>query len=389
MAVQIDHELSARIAALGGNPSVGLVHDYLLVTRGAERAFSAIAACWPNTPIYTLLYDERGVDGRFDPGRVRTSYLQRLGPRQRHFRALLPFFPHATERLPVQEHDLIISSSSAFAHGVRPRPGAIHVCYCYTPFRYAWHEYERTLADASRLTRPVLKRLLDRIRAWDVRAAARVSHFIAVSETSRRLIAEHYGREARVIPPPVEVHRFSIGEPEDFLLLVSQLNLHKRAEVALEAARRAGTPIRVVGDGPDRRRLKRLYGDNAQFLGRISDAELAQLYARARALVVPSIEEFGIAAVEAQAAGRPVIAPAVGGATETVIDGETGVLVPPDDVDAFAEAMRETDFDRFDPARLRANAERFSVPVFKERFIAEVGRLAGNGGSGDHGEAVP
>lgn len=371
---------------MGGKLSVGLVHDYLLVTRGAERAFSAIAACWPGTPIYTLLYDERGVDGRFEPSRVQASYLQRLHARQRHFRALLPFFPRATERLPVQEHDLIISSSSAFAHGVRPRPGATHICYCYTPFRYAWHEYDRTLAEAPRYARRSLELVLERIRRWDLSAAARVSHFIAVSETSRRLIEQYYKRDARIISPPVEVDRFSIGEPEDFVLLVSQLNIHKRADVALEAARRAGKPIRVVGDGPERRRLARLYGDSAEFLGRISDDELADLYARTQALVVPSVEEFGIAAVEAQAAGRPVIAPGVGGATETVIDGETGVLVPPDDVDAFTEAIRETDFDRFDPARLRENAERFSVPVFKERFIAEVDRLVGNGGSDGHGE---
>jgi glycosyltransferase involved in cell wall biosynthesis len=359
-----------------------------LVTRGAERAFAVIAACWPDTPIYTLLYDEHEVGARFERHRVHTSYLQRVGPRQRHFRALLPFFPHAIERLPVQEHDLIISSSSAFAHGVRPRPGAVHVCYCYTPFRYVWHEYDRTLAHASRFTRPALKLMLDRIREWSLRAAAHVSHFIAVSETSRQLIAEHYGRDARVISPPVEVDRFSIGEPEDFLLVVSELTRHKRAEVALDAARRAGTPIRVVGDGPERRRLQRLYSDNATFLGRISDTELADQYSRARAVVVPSIEEFGIAAVEAQAAGRPVIAADRGGATETVLDGETGVLVPPDDVDAFAEAMRHCDFDRFDPARLRENAERFSVPVFKERFVAEVERLVDDIGSHDRSAPV-
>jgi glycosyltransferase involved in cell wall biosynthesis len=354
---------------------VALVHDYLLVMRGAERTFAEIATCWPEAPIYTLLYDPEGTDGRFEHRTVRTSYLQRLRIRQSGFRRLLPLLPRAAESLPVQAHELVISSSSAFAHGVRCGEGAVHICYCLSPFRYAWHEQGRALQEAPRALRPLLRGTLRRIRRWDVRAARRVSAYVAISALTRERIRECYGRDAAVVHPPVDVDRFHPGTPEDFFLVVTELVPHKRTELALEAARRAGVPLKVVGDGPDRRRLARICGSGVEFLGRLGDAELAAMYARARAVVVPNVEEFGIVAVEAQAAGRPVIAADAGGARETVVDGETGVLLEPGDVDSLAEAMRHTDFDRFRPERMRKHAARFSPAAFKERFMAEVSRL--------------
>jgi len=334
-------------------PVPGLVHDYLLVLRGAERTFAEIADCFPQAPIYTLLYDPAAVASRFAGRTVRTSSLQHLHVRQSSFRALLPLMPSAAERLPVQGHELVVSSSSAFAHGVRPGEGAVHVCYCHTPFRYAWHE-----------------------RRWDLEASSRVTRYIANSEICRRRIDELWHRDASVVHPPVETHRFHIGEPEDFFLVVTELVPHKRVDTALEAARRAGRPIKVVGGGPDRERLAARYADTAQFLGRISDSELEELYPRARALMVPSVEEFGITAVEAQASGRPVVASAAGGARETVIDGTTGVLVPPGDVDAFADAIRNTNFEAFSPHRIKRYAERFSTRVFRRKFLSEVAGAA-------------
>ncbi|HYF28544.1 MAG TPA: glycosyltransferase [Baekduia sp.] len=354
-----------------------LVHDYLLVHRGAERTFAAIAACFPGAPVSTLLYDEATMGRHFPGHEVRTSGLQRLGIDQRRFRALLPFFPAAAERLPVAGHDLVISSSSAFAHGVRPDPGASHVCYCYTPFRYAWYERERALQEVPRPLRPVLDRTLERIRRWDVEASQRVTRYIAISELGRERIAQAYGREAEIIHPPVETERFAPGEPEDRFLVVCELVRHKRVDVALEAARRAGKRVQVVGTGPDLERLRALYGDTAEFLGRISDEELAELYPRALALIVPNVEEFGIAAVEAMAAGRPVVAQDAGGTRETVLDGETGVLVPTGSVDELAQALSSVDFTAFDPVRAAARAEEFSLATFQRRFTdAVTGELA-------------
>lgn len=356
--------------------SPALVHDYLLVMRGAERTFAAIADCFPGAPVYTLLYDRAGTGSRFAGREVRPSRLQRLRIRQRGFRALLPILSRATETLPLEAHDLVVSSSSAFAHGVRTSAGATHVCYCHTPFRYAWHERERALEEVARPLRPALRRVLARKRDWDRAAARRVTRFVANSEVSRERIQRYWDRDACVIHPPVEVDRFNPGEPEDYLLVVTELVGHKRVDNALEAARRTRRPIKVVGTGPDRRRLARRYGSGAEFLGRVPDGELVRLYSHARAVVVPGVEEFGIVAVEAQAAGRPVVAAAGGGALETVVDGRTGVLVRPNDVDALAEGIASISLDRFDPAELREHASRFSPAAFRERLMAELRRVA-------------
>jgi glycosyltransferase involved in cell wall biosynthesis len=354
---------------------VGLAHDYLLVMRGAERTFAAIAECWAQAPIYTLLHDAGALDGRFAGREVRTSPLQRLGLGQANFRRLLPLYPLAMSRLDASAHDVVVSSSSAFAHGIGTRADARHICYCYTPFRYAWHEREKALREVPRALRPLLDRTLGRVRAWDRRAADRVNGYIAISRLSQQRIGDCYEREAPIVHPPVDVRRFAIGEPEDWFLVVSELVAHKRIDIALEAARRAGAAIKVVGAGPEEDALRRRYGSSAEFLGRVDDATLAGLYGRARALVVPGVEEFGIAAVEAQAAGRPVVATARGGACETVRDGETGVLVDAATAEQFAEALRETDFGAFSPRRISAHAGRFSLESFRQRFRGQVERM--------------
>jgi glycosyltransferase involved in cell wall biosynthesis len=356
--------------------SVALVHDYLLVLRGAERTFAAMAECWPDAPIYTLLYDEQGTRGRFADREVHTSYLQRLGVGQRGFRALLPVFPRAIRSLPLDRYDLIVSSSSAFAHGVIRSPTADHVCYCHTPFRYAWFERERALGEVPAPLRRPLGRTLGRVREADRRASRQVTHYVANSSITQERIRAYWGRESNVVHPPVEVERFRPREEdsESFFLVVTELVRHKQVDLALEAATRAGVPIWVVGEGPERVRLEGRYGPpgQARFLGRVDDAELARLYARARALVLPNVEEFGIAAVEAQAAGRPVVAAAAGGALETVVDGRTGLLVDPGSAEAFVRALAETEFARFDPELIRRHAQGFSEAVFKQRLRAEV-----------------
>lgn len=360
--------------------SPALVHDYLLTMRGAERTFAEIAACWPGSPVYTLLYDRDATGKSFEGHRVSASYLQRLGLRQRGFRYLLPFFPRAAEHLPVEDYEVVVSSSSAFAHGVHPRADALHVCYCHSPFRYAWFERERALSETPSLARPLMRRTLSRIRRWDLAAAGRVTHFVANSEITRERIARFYGADSVIVHPPVAVERFSIGEPEDYFLFVGQLVRHKRVDIAVEAALLAGHPIRIVGEGPDRAVLETRYaGRPVEFLGSVDDERLAKLYASCVALVVPNVEEFGIAAVEAQAAGRPVVAVAKGGVRETVVDGQTGVLVEGEDVESLAEALGDVDFDAFEPEAISAHARRFSAGSFRERFQALVSEYRDSG----------
>jgi glycosyltransferase involved in cell wall biosynthesis len=353
---------------------VALVHDYLLVMRGAERTFAAMADLYSSAPIFTLLYDEQGTDRRFAGHAIATSPLQRLGAGQSSFRRLLALYPWAVQRLRLPACEVVLSSSSAFAHGVRAPPGAVHICYCYTPFRYAWYEQERALREVPAPLRALLRHQLARIRRWDLSASTRVDDYIAISELSRERIKRYYGRESVVIHPPVETERFTPGEPGERLLVVSEIVRHKRLDVALEAARRARMGISVVGSGPDLPALRAAYPE-AEFLGRADDEMLAELYRSALAVVVPSVEEFGIVAVEAQASGRPVIAAAAGGATETVIDGQTGRLASPDDVESFMRAMQSIDTLDFDPEQARSNAERFSVSAFKRRLSAHLERV--------------
>jgi glycosyltransferase involved in cell wall biosynthesis len=361
--------------AVSGREHVALVHDYLLVMRGAERTFAAMADLYLDAPIFTLLYDEEGTQGRFAAHSVTISRLQHLGFSQGNFRRLLPLYPMAVRglRLPPAT-DVVLSSSSAFAHGVRVPPGALHVCYCHAPFRYAWYEQARALAEVPAPLRSPLRVQLRRMRRWDLAASRRVDSYIANSQLTHERIQRFYGREAPIIHPPVETHRFTPGEPGDSLLVVSELVAHKRVHIALEAARRARVPIRIVGSGPDHAALHAAYPE-AEFLGRASDEQLVGLYASARAVVVASIEEFGITAVEAQAAGRPVIAAARGGALETVLDGQTGRLVEPDDVDSFVRAIDAIDELDFEPARAVAHAADFSVAAFQRRLSEHVNRV--------------
>jgi glycosyltransferase involved in cell wall biosynthesis len=348
-----------------------IAHDYLLVMRGAERTFADMAAIWPQSPIYTLLHDAAGTDGEFAGRRLTTSRLQHLRPSQKSFRRMLPLFPLAVRDLAPKDVPALVTSSSAFAHGIRAPEGVPHVCYCHSPFRYVWHERETALKEVPRLARPAMRQLLGTLRQWDERASAGVTHYVANSAITQQRIGDFYGRDSTIVHPPVDVARFDWlpeVQPEDWFLTVGEVTRHKRVHITLEAARRAGRQVRVVGTGPDLDRLRREYAGSAEFLGRVGDAELDDLFARTRALVMANVEEFGIAAVEAQAAGRPVLAADAGGARETVVDGVTGYRVPVDDVDALAAAMHDADLDELDPEEIRANAQRFSRETFRDRL---------------------
>ena len=344
---------------------VTLAHDYLLVMRGAERSFAAIAEAYPDAPIFTLLYDEQGTDGRFRGHSVGTSPLQRLGISQSNFRRRCPS---------IRGRSGAWSSRAATlsSQAQRLRPGGQDPTRC-GPCLLLLHALPLCLvrAGAGRIrgARTLARAAAPRARPdppLGPRSEPTGHSYIAISELSRERIKRYYGRDSVVIHPPVETTRFTPGVPGESLLVVSELVRHKRLEVALEAARRAGVPIRVVGSGPDHGALAEAF-PQAEFLGRADDARLAELYSSARAVIAPSMEEFGIVAVEAQAAGRPVIAAAAGGALETVIDGETGRLIALDDVEGFADAIRTLDELNFDPAAAVRNAERFSV----ERSSAE------------------
>jgi glycosyltransferase involved in cell wall biosynthesis len=351
---------------------IALVHDFLLDVRGAERVFLAMCDLWPEADLFTPVYDPRGTEGRFADRNVTTSFLQAVRPTAKTFRPLLPLYPYAIESFDLRGYDLVVSSSSAWAHGVIVPEGATHVCYCHNPFRYAWTEREATLAARNALTRLPLSVILSRWRRWDYHAAQHVDRYLANSHTTAKRIQHAFRRDAEVVYPPVQTARFHPGPVGEHYLVVSELMAHKRIQVAIEAFNRLGLPLVIVGDGPEARQLRRMAGPTVTLTGRIGDVEVEALMRSAKALVVTATEEFGIAAVEAQASGRPVIGLAAGGLRETVIEGETGALYTRNDAAALADAVRRFDPLEIDPQACVANAARFDVERFGQELLATV-----------------
>ena len=348
------------------------MHDFLLDLRGAERVFAELCAMWPQAEIYTAVYDEDGTEGRFSDRVVHSSFLQRLRPSARTFRTLLPLYPAAIESFDLSSYELVVSSSSAWAHAVLCDERTSHVSYCHNPFRYVWNDRDGTLA---RLRNPVARGLLRaafrRWRQWDWIAAQRTNRYVANSQTTQARIRAYFGRDAEVVYPPVQTARFTPAAVGDYYLLVSELMPHKQIDVAVEAFNRLRLPLVIVGDGPDERRLRRRAGPAVSFTGRVSDAEVASLMAGARAMVVTSVEEFGIAAVESQAAGRPVIAKRGGGALETVLDGDTGCFWS-GGPEELASAVLRFDDAEVDPAACVRNALRFDSARFRDGMLNQV-----------------
>jgi glycosyltransferase involved in cell wall biosynthesis len=363
---------------------IALVHDFLLDLRGAERVFLEMCSIWPEADVYTAVYDEEGTEGRFADRGVRTSFLQRLRPTARTFRALLPLYPAAIESFDFSCYDLVISSSSAWSHAIICDEQTTHISYCHNPFRYVWNDREHTLAERrDPLSRAALRALFRRWRQWDWIAAQRVDRYLANSETTKQRIKAYFGRDAEVVYPPVETDRFVPGVIGDYYVVLSELVPHKRIDRAVRAFNEIGRRLLVVGDGPDAARLRRMAGPLVSFEGRVTDARVAELLASCRALVQPSVEEFGIAAVEAQAAGRPVIAARGGGALETIEDGVTGTHWS-GDADGLADAVLAFDDSSIDPKACVENAARFGTEQFRRTLPEVVERLVGE----VRGEAV-
>jgi glycosyltransferase involved in cell wall biosynthesis len=353
---------------------VALVHDFLLDVRGAERVFLVMCDIWPEADVFTAVYDEEGTEGRFAHRNVQASFLQRLRPNSGNFRALLPLYPAAIESLELSSYDIVVSSSSAWAHAVIVDQPTVHISYCHNPFRYAWNDRDQTLqACRTPVSRAALRAIFRRWRQWDWIAAQRVTSYLTNSKTTQARIRSYFGRESKVVYPPVETSRFGPAEVGDHYLILSELMRHKHLEMAIRAFNRLRRPLVVVGDGPDHRRLRRIAGPSVSFTGRVSDADAARLLATSRALVMTGVEEFGIVAVEAQAAGRPVISVRGGGALETVEEGVTGTFWE-GGADELAAAVAGFDDRAVDPAACVANAKRFDEAVFREALPREVRR---------------
>lgn len=355
---------------------VALVHDYLNQSGGAEKVLAALAEMFPAAPIYTSVYDADAMPDLWRRRDIRTSFMQRISPRVSIAKAFLPFYPPAFETFDLRAFDLVISNTTTFAKGVLTRPHTLHVSYCSNPTRFLWM-FEEYLEHEERpaVVRRTLRWMSTPLRVWDYAAAQRVDHFVANSRNTALRIAKYYRRDSEVVPPPIDVGRFSPdGRVEDYFLVVSRLQSYKRIDIAVDACTRLGLPLHVVGEGPDRTRLQALAGPKVQFLGRVSDDEVRLQLARCKALVFPGEEDFGLVPLEAQACGRPVLAYAAGGALETVKEGETGMFFRQPTAESLADVLTKFD-DRFDSSRLQAHARQFDKPVFEQRMGDLLARL--------------
>ena len=354
---------------------VALVHDWLTGMRGGEKALEVLCERYPDAELFTLLHVRGSVSPAIERLTIHTSALQRLPGIRHYYRECLPLFPKLIEQFDLARFDLVLSTSHCVAKSARAAPNAVHICYCLTPMRYAWDQFDAYFGP-DRLGRPAsaaMRVVMNRLARWDQKTAVRANRYVAISHYVAGRIRRYYNREATVVYPPVDTDFFhpDSAVPGRYALVVSALVPYKRLDLAIDACRIAGVSLKIVGEGPDRGRLERRARDNkhdVEFLGRRSNDEVRELYRRAAVVMLPGEEDFGIVPLEAQACGRPVVAYARGGALETVVAEETGLLVEEAAPAAFADALRRAIDHPFDSTAIRRHAERFG----RARFAAEM-----------------
>lgn len=358
---------------------VAVIHYWLVAMRGGERVLERVLRLFPEADVFTHVYNPDAVSEEIRQRRIFTTFIDRMPASRKLYQRYLLLMPMALEELDLRGYDLVLSFEAGPAKGVIAPPDALHVCYCHSPMRYLWDAYGEYRANAGRLARAVMPWTFPSLRQWDVTSAARVDGLIANSEFIRRRIKRAWGREAVVVHPPAPVELF---KPSDLIgdayLWVGQMTPYKRGDIAVEAFNQLGLPLQVIGRGEMSGRLKAAAKANISFVDSMAFGELRQAYARARGLIYTAEEDFGIIPVEAQAAGRPVLAYGRGGVLDSVVPGETGLFFDEQSPAALIEGVRR--FERwlpsFDPVAARASAERFGGEKFDAAYLAALRRFA-------------
>ncbi|HDS11373.1 MAG TPA: glycosyltransferase family 4 protein [Candidatus Wirthbacteria bacterium] len=357
---------------------VAIVHDWLTNFGGSERCVEAFLEIYPEAHFYTSVWDKKAVK-QFEGIDIRTSFLQKMPGSKKHHAFYLNLMPLAFEKFDLSDYDLVISSSHACSKGVITRPGAVHICYCYTPTRYLWdfwHDYIHNpsyFGIFNSLIKVFAPFAATYLRVWDRTAAERVDNYIAISDYIAKRVYKYYRKQADVIYPPVDVANYQVAsKTEDYFLIVSRLVPYKQVGLALEAFNQLGLPLKIIGDGPEFKKLQKLAKPNVELLGALGEADKRELLAKCKAFIFPPEEDFGISPIEAMAAGRPVIAFGKGGALETIIPGKTGVFFYEQTVDALIRAVKDFVPDKFDSKIICKQAAIFDRNIFKQKFQAYV-----------------
>lgn len=357
---------------------IALVHDWLTNFAGAERVLLAMHELWPEAPIFTTVYNSKNAS-QFAGADIRVSFMQKIPFAKKKHQMFLPLMPLAFESFDFSEYDVVLSTSHACSKGIVTKPKTLHICYCHTPMRYAWdgsQEYIQKAGFGKLFKSWLIPVMMNYLRVWDRATADRVDEFLANSSFVAKRIKKYYQRDAKVLYPPVDCGRFGMSEGrnvgmsegQDFYLIVGRLVPYKRVDLVVEAFNENGRKLLIVGEGPEKGKLKKIAKENITFLGHVSEAQVAELMSKCKAFIFPQEEDFGISAVEAQAAGRPVIAYGEGGALETIIEGKTGVFFKEQSAESLNLALERAEKISFSPEEIRAHAQQFDIAIFKSRI---------------------
>ncbi|MDQ1284271.1 MAG: hypothetical protein QG620_619 [Patescibacteria group bacterium] len=352
---------------------IALVHDYLVQYGGAERVLECFCELWPNAPIHTLVYDKNLMREKFADKKIRTSFLQKIPFTKTRHRIFPPLMPSAIESFDSSNYDIVLSDSSSFAKGIITGPDTLHICYMHTPMRFAWDDCQKYTQDFyfPGFIKRIVPFFMNYIRVWDRVSADRPDKIVANSKFISRRIKKYYKRDSIVINPPVNLENFYAGKKTgDFFLLVGRLMAYKRFDIAIEAFKKSGLKLKIIGRGPELARLKKIAGDsgNIEFMGRLSERELFKHYAECRAFIFPQEEDFGITAIEAMASGRPVIAYRGGDIPEHMEEGKTGIFFERQTPEDIIGAVKKMDGCEFDPEYIRSTVLKFDKEVFKDKI---------------------
>ncbi len=350
---------------------IALVHDYLVQYGGAERVLECFCEIWPYAPIYTLIYDEERTHGKFKGKRIYTSFLQNFPFSHSQHRIFPPLMPPAIEQFDLSKYDIVLSDSSSYAKGIITPPETLHICYCHTPMRYAWDDCQKYIQEFGfpRMVKKVVPFFMNYIRLWDRISADRVDEFVANSKFVSKRIKKYYKKDSFVINPPVDVKKFYVDEKnENYFLMVGRLMTYKRFDIVIEAFNRLGWKLKIIGRGPDFKRLRKAAKSNIEFTGRLTDEQLRQAYARAQAFIFPQEEDFGIVAIEAMASGKPIIAFKGGDIVEHARENREGVFFNEQTPEAIIDALRKFDPSNFNSHEIRERSLGFDREIFKSKI---------------------
>jgi len=351
--------------------NIAIVHDWMVSMRGGEKVLEVLCELFPEATLFTIVHRKEHLSEVIEKMKIKTSFIQNLPLSKTHYQYYLPIFPTAIEQFNLSEFDLVISSSHAAAKGVNVKTDVLHICYCHTPMRYIWDQYEQYFrkGSASFITRTAMRLSLNYLRKWDVETAKRVNKFVANSRNVQERISRIYNRDSDVIHPPVDVDRFQLSvKDEGYYLIVSALVPYKRIDLAIDTFNHFGERLIVIGSGSEEQKLKTRAKKNIEFLGWASDEDIQKYYSGCHALIFPGEEDFGIVPVEAMACGKPVVGLGNGGLLETVIDPQTGIFFNEQKVESVMDAIKRLNKILFDPKAIREHARKFDRVKCKEKL---------------------